>query len=131
MKILHYENSSEKLRFFRKFSALKILQYENSSEKMCFFRKFFILIFLIYQILLQSISTPYRVSTWNSSHSEEFFRKLYIGTWYGVSDPDTGYQILIQSISTWYKVSAWNSSFSGEFFKKWRNVNPPFKPLPL
>ena len=67
----------------------------------------------------------------NSSFSEEFFRKLCTGAWYGVSDPDTGYQMLIQSISTWYKVSAQNSSFSEEFFEKWRNVNPPFKPLPL
>ena len=114
-----------------KFFALKNLRFENSSEKLCFFRKFFTLILLIYQILIQSISTRYRVSAWNSSFSEEFFRRLYTGAWYGVSDPDTGYQMLIQSISTWYKVSARNSSFSEEFFEKWRNVNPPFKPLPL
>ena len=96
-----------------KFFALKNLRFENSSEKLCFFRKFFTLILLIYQILIQSISTRYRVSAWNSSFSEEFFifwrilQKIIhwsliwgIRSWYRVSDADTEYQHLIQSIST-------------------------------
>ena len=80
MKILHYENSSEKLRFFRKFSALKILQYENSPHEILHIlnssESYTLEPDMGYQILIQGIRSWYRVSAPDTKYQHEILHFL-------------------------------------------------------
>ena len=136
----------------KKFFTLKILHFENSSKKLRFLRKFFTIVKNYYSSECGRISSWY---TWSWYPRIEILHKVKnyvssecggfdhdIWSWYLVSDPDTGYRMLILGIRSWYGVSGWNSSQLWRifflhnceeffFFRKWRIVNPPFKPLPL